>query len=279
MAARKTGSARAVALPASRRRFDARRLLPTRRSLVVASALVVCAAAAYAAAAETSVFAVTDLEIAGGSPRVQAEVRRALAPELGRSQLRVSDGEIDRRAAAVPDVVSLTFDRRFPHTLRVKVEPERGLLLLRRGDKAWLVSSRARVMRRLRDPRRSSLPRLWVPRGTAVSVGATLGAAAGALAAAALVPVAAGAFPRSVRAVREGPDELTLVMQSSVEVRLGTIGDLRLKLAIAKRILALAGADAGSGTYVDVSVPERPVLGSANGRSSGSTNSQVATGA
>ena len=114
MAARKTGSARAVALPASRRRFDARRLLPTRRSLVVASALVVCAAAAYAAAAETSVFAVTDLEIVGGSPRVQAEVRRALAPELGRSLLRVSDGEIDRRAGAVPDVVSLTFDRRFP---------------------------------------------------------------------------------------------------------------------------------------------------------------------
>ena len=127
--------------------------------------------------------------------------------------------------------------------------------------------------------RRSSLPRLWVPRGTAVSVGATLGAADGALAAAALVPVAAGAFPRSVRAVREGPDELTLVMQSGVEVRLGTIGDLRLKLAIAKRILALAGADAGSGTYVDVSVPERPVLGSANGSSTGSTNSQVATGA
>ena len=72
--------------------------------------------------AETSVFAVTDLEIAGGSPRVQAEVRRALAPELGRSLLRVSGGEIDRRAAAVPDVVSLTFDRRFPHTLRVRVD-------------------------------------------------------------------------------------------------------------------------------------------------------------
>ena len=59
-------------------------------------------------------------------------------------------------------------------------------------------------MRRLRDPRRSSLPRLWVPRGTAVSVGATLGADDGALAAAALVPVAAGAFPaaRCVRSAR-----------------------------------------------------------------------------
>jgi hypothetical protein len=53
------------------------------------------------------VFAVTDLEIAGGSPRVQAEVRRALE-RTGRSLLRVSDGEIDRQAAAVPDVVSLT---------------------------------------------------------------------------------------------------------------------------------------------------------------------------
>ena len=131
-------------------------------------------------------------------------------------------------------MISLTFDRRFPHTLRVGSSPS-GLLLLRRGQGLARLRAR-RVMRRLANPRRSSLPRLWVPKGAAVSVGATLGAADGAVAAAALVPVAAGAFPRS-RAVREGEGELTLVMDSGVEVRLGTLGDLRLKLAIARRIL------------------------------------------
>ena len=208
-------------------------------------------------------------------------MRRALAPELGRSLLRVSGGEIDRRLAAVPDVISRHLRPPLPaHAARAASRPSTAVLLLRRGDKAWLVSSRARVMRRLRDPRRSSLPRLWVPKGTAVSVGATLGAADGAVAAAALVPLAAGAFPRSVRAVRDGRGRADARHRTRGS-RSGsaTIGDLRLKLAIAKRILALAGAAAGSGSYVDVSVPERPVLGSANASSASSTNSQVATGA
>jgi cell division protein FtsQ len=270
VAARKNGPARALALPAPKRLFDARRLLPGGRSLVVALGLVALAAAAYAAALETSVFAVRSLEIVGGSPRVQAQVRAALAPEVGRSLLRVSGADIDRRAAAIPDVISLEFDRSFPHTLRVRVVAEHAVLLLRRGRDSWVVSARGRVMRKIANPGRSSLARFWVPKGTGIKVGATVGLASGGLAAAALAPIAAGAFPKDVRLVRQGAAELTLVMRSGLEIRLGTIGDLRLKLAIARRILRLSGAAAGAGSYIDVSVPERPVLGS--------INSQVATG-
>jgi hypothetical protein len=51
-----------------------------------------------------------------------------------------------------------------------------------------------------------------------------------------------------------------LVLGGGLDVRLGDQGDLKLKLAIARRILrATAAATAGSG-YLDVSVPERPVL-------------------
>ena len=46
-----------------------------------------------------------------------------------------------------------------------------------------------------------------------------------------------------------------------MQVRLGDAGDLRLKLAIAKRILRVVGGTAATG-YVDVSVPERPVANS-----------------
>src|SRR5438046_1155767 len=80
--------------------------------------------AAYAAALETSVFAVRRLEVVGGSPRAQAEVRAALAPELGRSLLRLNGGEIDQRTASAPDVLSVRFDRSFPHTLRIVVRAE-----------------------------------------------------------------------------------------------------------------------------------------------------------
>jgi len=54
------------------------------------------------------------------------------------------------------------------------------------------------------------------------------------------------------------------VLRSGLELRLGDASDLKLKLAIARRVLAAVGG--GRGSYVDVSVPERPVA---------STNPQV----
>ena len=66
--------------------------------------------------------------------------------------------------------------------------------------------------------------------------------------------------------MRAGAKELTLVLGGGLELRLGDGGDLRLKLAIARRILRQTGAASTGGGYLDVSVPERPVL---------SVNSQV----
>jgi cell division septal protein FtsQ len=247
------------------------RFVPRGRTLLVAVGFVALAGGAFAVALETSVFAVRKLEIVGGSPRVQEELRNALAPELGRSLLRVSAGEIERRALPVPDVISVSYDRRFPHTLRVRVKAERPVLLLRRGKlDTWLVSARGRVMRRLRTPKLSSLPRVWVPASTTVTVGETLTPKEGRLAAVALAPLARGMFPTPVRFVRETGSELTLVLRSGLQVRLGDVGDLRLKLAIAKRILRAVGADSTSTGYLDVSVPERPVIAG--------SNAQVSTG-
>jgi hypothetical protein len=48
------------------------------------------------------------------------------------------------------------------------------------------------------------------------------------------------------------------VLRSGIELRLGDASDLKLKLAIARRVLSRL-APAGHGAYVDVSVPERPV--------------------
>jgi hypothetical protein len=80
-----------------------------------------------------------------------------------------------------------------------------------------------------------------------------------ARAAAAAAPLRTAGLPLHVRLVESGPDALTLRAGNGFEVRLGDAGDIRLKLAIASRILRLTGAAAGTG-YLDVSVPERPVL-------------------
>jgi cell division protein FtsQ len=238
------------------------RALPSLRSVAVAAAILALAGVAYVAALETSLFAVSTIEVSGGSPRVKAEVRHALEPVLGRSLLRVDGAALAHRVEALPDVISVRFDRSFPHTLHVAVKPERAVLLLRQGKSAWVVSARGRVMRAVANPRRSSLPRLWLGKDVSVKVGESLGGANGKLAAAALAPLAAGTFAGGVRTVDSGPDTLTLVLGSGPQIRLGGIGNLRLKLTIARRILQIAAAE-GSSTpaYVDVSVPERPVLG------------------
>jgi hypothetical protein len=80
------------------------------------------------------------------------------------------------------------------------------------------------------------------------------------VASAAIAVVRPGTFPERIRFVRSHSRELTLVLQSGFEVHLGDPGDLRLKLAIARRLVTALGPDRTG--YVDVSVPERPVAAS-----------------
>lgn len=257
-----------MALPARRGSPTLHRFAPSWRSLAVGVGIALFAAGAYAAARDTSLFAVRRLEIAGGSPAIKAEVRAALAPEFGRSLLAVSGADVDRLVAPLPDVRSVSIDRTFPHTIRVLVRPEHSVLLLRRGrDDAWAVSSRGRVMRKVARPQLSSLPRAWVPVATTVTVGEMLPSGLGGLAATALGP-ADDALGGRIRFVRSGGKELTFVLHSGLEVRLGDVHDLRLKLAIARRIVAILGPTATSG-YLDVSVPERPVAGSSDSQAGG----------
>lgn len=232
----------------------------------VLAVLVFAALGAYMVARETSVFAVRTIDIQGGSPRVKAEVRRALAPEVGRSLLRVSGSVVKSEIASIPDVVSVHVSRSFPSTLHVTVRAERAVLLLRQGASSWVVSSFGRVMRKIRNPRRSSLPRLWLSKSIDVKIGETLPADDGRLAAAAVAPVAFGSFRGGIRSVDSSASGVTLVLASGPQIRLGDIGNLRLKLTIARHILRIAAANDSTTppAYVDVSVPERPVLGTEN---------------
>ena len=249
-----------------------RRFLPSGRMLAIGFGGVALIGGAYAAALETSVFSVRKIAIVGGTPRVQDELRQALAPELGRSLLRIDSSQIDRSVAAIPDLVGVTYDRQFPHTLRVRVNAERPVLLVRRGADTWLVSARARVMQQLRTPRLSSLPRVWVPKGTAITVGSTLRPADGGLAAAALAPIARHTFPTGVRFVRSSG--LRVDARSRLRAR-GAPRRSRRPAAQARdrasgSFRPSAPAPSTSG-YLDVSVPERPVVKA--------TNSQLSSGA
>jgi cell division septal protein FtsQ len=179
----------------------------------------------------------------------------------GQSLVGLEDSDLDRRIAGLSDVVGVTHDRAFPHTLRVFVLPERPLLVLRRGDESWLVSARARVVRPLTKGASAALPRVWVPRDVGVTVGDTL-ADTTARDAVQLLSLARLELPARVRAVRIVHGDAALILRSGVEVRLGRQHDLRLKLAVAARVLPRLGSDIA---YVDVAVPDRPVAGTDNG--------------
>jgi cell division protein FtsQ len=225
-------------------------------AVLVVLVLVGSGVGAYIGARQTGVFALDRIQVAGAPPATAAKIRAALRPYVGVSLVRFDRHDAARRLASVSEIADARFDRDFPHTLKVRVHLERPVAVLRRGADAWVVSSTARVLQQLEKRPYPRLPRIWLPASTGISVNSTLGGA-GAMGVAAVAPLRPLHLAADVRQVLVGEGELTLMLSSGAELRLGDSGDLRLKLAIAKQILPLtAGA-----TYVDVSVPERPVAG------------------
>jgi cell division protein FtsQ len=226
--------------------------------LVAAIALVLAGSGvgAYFGARETGIFALDRIQVAGAPPATAARIRAALRSYVGKSLVRFDRADAARRLAAVSEVADARFDRDFPHTLKVRVRLERPVAVLRRGPDAWVVSSSARVLERLRKRPYPRLPRIWLPATADVLVNSTL-SGVGAKGVAAVAPLRTLHLADKVRQVLAADGALTLVLVSGTELRLGDSGDLRLKLAIAKQILPLTGGAA----YVDVSVPERPVAG------------------
>jgi cell division septal protein FtsQ len=232
-------------------------LVPSGRSLLLAFAVLGGVLLALVLARETPLFGVRAIEITGASGPVERQVRRALDDRLGHSLfgLDLDAAQID--VGALPRVAGVTFDRAYPHTLRVTVVPERPVAVVRQGADGFLVSDRGRVMARVDRTAQPDLARIWVARDVRLDAGAfvdgDLGTAVGAVA-----PLAGIEFPSRVVSVAT-TDGLTLRLGSGLELRLGDARNVDLKLAVAGRVLHLLPVGSA---YLDVSVPDRPVAGS-----------------
>ena len=232
------------------------RVVPTRRSLAVGLGIVALAVFAYMLARETPLFAIDRIEVQGGSPRVAGQVRHALASLVGTPLVGLDGSAVVSSVEALPTVVSATYDRGFPHTLRVTVVPERPAAVLRSGARSWLVSIRGRIIEPLSSGADPSLPRVWLPAKASPPVGSILGAvhARVAVRAAGL----AGSLAPRVAAVTYTQETLVFHLRSGLQLLLGAASDVELKVAVAQR--ALAFVPAGS-SYLDVSIPGRTVSG------------------
>ena len=230
--------------------------MPSRRSALVAATIVAVAVGGYVLARTTPLFAIRTIDVEGASPVLAARVRTALA-SLHQTNLVAFDATQGQRlVATVPMVASAHFDRAFPSTLRVVVNPERPAALLRRGRDAWVVSRRGRVLSRVRETPFPDLPRVWLPPTSEPLVGAMLSEPA-VETVRALVQIASVRLPVKIRSAKVVEGELSLDLASGVRVVLGAPVELRLKMAVLARVLRVT-ADA---RVIDASVPERVVAG------------------
>ena len=245
-------AASAASIP--RDRLELARFAPSGRSVATGLLILAAALGAYGLARGTSAFAVEAIAVHGAPKGVAAQVDEVLAHVEGRSLLALDVPALEAAVEEVPAVASVTFDRGFPHTLHVEVVPEIPVAVARQGTSAWVVAARGRgIAPRDRGAQRG-LPRIWLTRDVELDAGFSL-VGAPLRAARAVAPLPGARLPR-VASVRSGESELTLVLRSGVEVRLGDGSDRLLKLTIAHRILPSL---VGTGGYVDVSVPARPV--------------------
>lgn len=240
------------------------RLVPSGRSLALGFGLLALGVALFAAARQTGVFAVHEIEVESIPPGQARLVERQLRGLEGTSLLQVDEEAIQRRLDRLPHVHLLAYDRDFPNRLRVRVSVERPAAVLRRGSDRWLVSAEGRVLRSLDRPLRRPLPVVWVERTVDPEVGAvlTVPEAARAIRAIAAIRAASPALARRVWYVKTTePRTMTAVLDDGFEIRLGTADDLAVKLEVARRVLATMRREGDTGAYLDVSVPERPVVG------------------
>lgn len=238
--------------------------LPWPRLALGAALAVAALALLYLAARMTPVFAVRTIEVSGASRSVREAARGAAEPFEGKSLVGLDGGALIEELEALPTVRSVRYDRAFPSTLRIFVTPELPLAVLRIGSDRWLVSRRGRVIRRYAPDPDERFPRFRLEERANVAPGTFVNDEAahvilGALAA------APTRFPARIDKVSFEDGELKMELHASwgdPELRLGEPVDVGAKLAAAAVVLrSLAAGDPGSIGYVDVSVPERTVVG------------------
>jgi cell division septal protein FtsQ len=243
--------------------------LPWQRLAVGTAVTIVALALLYLAARMTPVFAVRTIEVTGASQPVRQAVRGAAEPFEGKSLVGLDGAALLDELEALPAVRSVRYDRAFPSTLRIFVTPELPLAILRLGPDSWLVSQRGRVIRRRVSDAKERFPRFRLAERANLVPGSFVNDDPARVILAALAD-APTTFPARIDKVSLQNGELRMELRASwgaPELRLGEPVDVRAKLAAAAVVLRSLAADyRESVAYVDVSVPERTVVG---------TNSQV----
>ncbi len=253
--------ARVVAAP---RRVDVSRFVPSTRSVLAGVALLLSGMIAFAVARQSSLFAIRSIEVVGAKPALEQQVRDALQPLVGTSLVALDRDQVQKRLDALPQIRRASYDRAFPNTLRVVVEPDLPAAVLRSGPDGWLISEYGAVLQKLTRPFPKNLPGIWItpedaPTARIHEVPARITVALRGLAEARRSQSALLPQIGKVKAVAGRPDARAALAHRAP---LGDARDLALKLAVANRVLQTLSADERKQIrYLDLTLPSRPVTG------------------
>lgn len=238
-------------------RLELARLVPSGRNLLLAFGALAGVLLAIVLTRETSLFGVERVEVTGAKPGVVRQVERALRDRKGESLVGLDLDAARADVLSLSTVADVSLDRAFPHSLRVTVVPERPVAVARQGARAFVVSERGRVIARVDRQARRGLARIWVPKDVPLETGALVEGDL-RVAVEAVTPLAGTRFPGRVASITTAGEQLTLRLRGGLELRLGSLRQVDLKLAVAARVIPRLPEGAG---YLDVSVPGRPVAG------------------
>ena len=199
-------------------------------------------------------FAIDDVTIAGATTNESA-IRAAVERAAGdMTTLHIKDGELRDAVARFPTVASVGASTSFPHTLHVTVTERLPVGFIKSGLTRTAVSADGYLLLGATfDPK--SLPRIDGAAGHGVRLDEDAAAQAAIL----------GATPGPLRdrVTASSWDEQhgggVVQLDNGPEVRFGDGSGARDKWTAA--VAVLSGPERGSPSYLDVSVPERPVAG------------------
>jgi cell division septal protein FtsQ len=239
---------------------------PWRRVVLIGLGIVVALGLLYVGARETPVFALRTVEIQGAPPEVRQAVLQSLEATRGTSLVSLDGEAVVRRLEALPSVQSVSYDRAFPHTLRLVVVPEQPVAVVNQASNLWIVSMRGRVIGRTSAAVAPDLPRVrYLPAGPLVD--GQFVADEGTKTVVAALADAPRRMPLPIHSARFEDGELTLVLAGEGEARplllLGEPVDVETKLRVAALVLrSLDYEERASLAYLDVTLPDRPVASS-----------------
>jgi cell division protein FtsQ len=226
-----------------------------RRRLIAAGLLLVVLYAGYTLwFRNLSWFAIDEVTVEGATTS-KREILSAVEQVSGQmTTLHIKDGELREAVSRFPTVATVSATTSFPGTLHVRVSERLPVAVVRIGGRPTAVSADGYLLAGASFDQRA-LPRIQ----GAAARGARLDEDAAAQAA------ILGATPEPVReritssSWDEDAGGVALQLENGPEVRFGD-GD-RAADKWSAAVAVLSGPERGSPSYLDVSVPERPVSG------------------